>query len=337
MSTVRIAADELAGKVIDVHSHVGVSLKAYATLEYPYAQTLEGLYYRQKACGVDVNVVFPFTADLFFDPHELVKGVAKPAARPLSPAPYAVENRLLMDEVFRFCPEYEGRFLPFVSIDPERDVQAQMRNLTELEQKFPIYGIKVNPVLCQSRIRGLLESGGAFLAFARERDIPFLIHTMPYPGEAYSGTADVFEVIEQNRDIRFCLAHGILFHDGYLKRADVCPNVWVDTAALKIQVQMVHERHPVISQPDEVMPGDYSDHRKVMIRLASRFPRTIIWGTDSPAYSYICRRRQSESVMSEFRLKARYEDECAALDALSEEQRMQVCNRNTREFLFGMS
>ena len=92
----RVARAGLAGKVIDCHSHLGVSLKAYASAEYPYAQTAEGLYYRQLAGGVDVNVVFPFSADLHFDPARLVEGEMVPAERPVSPVPYTAENRLLM-------------------------------------------------------------------------------------------------------------------------------------------------------------------------------------------------------------------------------------------------
>ena len=54
MALRRLTADDLAGKVIDAHSHVGVSPAAYARMEYPYAQTVEGLYYRQLAGGVDL-------------------------------------------------------------------------------------------------------------------------------------------------------------------------------------------------------------------------------------------------------------------------------------------
>jgi len=39
MKIKRIATKDLKGKIIDVHSHVGVSLKSYATLSYPYAQS----------------------------------------------------------------------------------------------------------------------------------------------------------------------------------------------------------------------------------------------------------------------------------------------------------
>ena len=68
MKQKHLSRNALRGKVIDVHSHVGVELKHYSCLEYPYAQTAEGIYYQQLSGGVDVNVVFPFTVDLYCEP-----------------------------------------------------------------------------------------------------------------------------------------------------------------------------------------------------------------------------------------------------------------------------
>jgi hypothetical protein len=71
-----------------------------------------------------------------------------------------------------------------------------------------------------------------------------------------------------------------------------------------------------------------------MRALVERFPRTIIWGTDSPYHSYITRRLQGEEIYAEFRLKGTYEQEVAALDALTPAQQTQN-NANALAFLFG--
>ncbi|NLE67474.1 MAG: hypothetical protein GX608_08650, partial [Lentisphaerae bacterium] len=114
-------ARDLKGKTIDIHSHVGVSLKHYAKGEYPYAETLEGLYYKQLSGGIDVNVVFPFTMELFCDFHRLVDtGELVEDAAPLSPVPYELENRHLLRELYEHCPELTDRFLPFFCFDPGR-------------------------------------------------------------------------------------------------------------------------------------------------------------------------------------------------------------------------
>jgi predicted TIM-barrel fold metal-dependent hydrolase len=339
MTIRRLQAADLAGKVIDVHSHLGVSLKSYACSEYPYAQSVEGLYYRQLAGGVDVNVVFPFSPDLFFDLRRLTEGVAAPDARPISPAPYVRENQLLLQEVFCYCPELEHRFLPFVSVDPGREIAAQVAALEQLERDYPIYGIKIIPVFCQTRITSLLDEGRPLLEYARARDLPFLFHTTSDLRDGYSHASLAFEVIEHNRDLRFCLAHCIGFHQGYLERAAALGNVWVDTAAMKIQVELASQNSPVTAQGKDRFDADYSDHRRVMRRLVEAYPEMILWGSDSPAYSYMVHRRQGkgDQTFEDFRLKATYEDEVAALTSLPTELRQAVCNGNTLRFLFGRS
>jgi hypothetical protein len=329
--------NDLVGKTIDVHSHLGVSLKSYACLEYPYAQSVEGLYYRQLAGGVDVNVVFPFSPDLHFDLHRLVEGTAVPDVNPISATPYLRENRLLMQEVFVCCPELQNRFLPFVSVDPGREVAAQIAALEQLETEFPIYGIKILPVFCQMPITKLLDEGRPILEFARTRDIPFLFHTTADLGEEYSNAQLAFQVIERNSDLRFCLAHCIGFHRGYLDHSAALGNVWVDTAAMKIQVDLVAQGNTIMASGTDRFDADYADYRRVMQQLAETYPKMMLWGSDSPAYSYIVRRRQGqgENAFVDFRLKGTYEQEVAALNCLPPSLRKAASNGNTLRFLFG--
>ena len=103
-----VTARDLQDKIIDCHSHIGISLKAFSCMEYPYAQSLEGLYYRQKAAGVDVNIVFPLSASLFFDPACFTSGELRPAEHPLSETPYKVENEMV-------CGLSNGDFHPYYS------------------------------------------------------------------------------------------------------------------------------------------------------------------------------------------------------------------------------
>jgi len=331
----RLNAVDLRHKVIDCHSHIGISLKAFLCTEYPYAQSLEGLYYQQLSAGVDVNIVFPLSADLRFDPAWFARGTMRPASRPLSPLPYQVENTMVMREIFVFLPEIQHRFIPFLCVDPARETRQQLGFLRELERDFPVYGIKISAVQCQSVITSLLREGSVFLGYARERNIPFLLHTTVDPSEDYSQARLCFTVIEEHPEIRFCLAHCIGFHREYLHAADALPNVWVDTSALTIQVQCARENNQIIAAPDQRFRADYDDHRKVLLALAEEFPNTIVWGSDSPAYTYICQRKQGEHSTMDFRLKAQYSDEKDALDALPTDLRMKVSNTNTLRFLFG--
>jgi len=326
----------LAGQVIDIHAHVGISIKAYAATEFPYCQSVEGLIYRQRENGVQASVVFPFSADLYFDLPTLINaGRCEPAAAPLSPAPYEQENRMLMTEVFDFCPEHSSTLLPFVSVDPLHDVPGQLAALSLLEQNYSIYGIKISPVACQAPVTCLLSEGAPLLDFAAARDLPLLFHVTTHPEERFSQLADTFEVVERHPELRFCLAHCLGFSLEFLGRAAAAPHVWVDTAALKIQTQLANENSPITALPADRPDLDYSDHTRVLQQLVNRYPKTIIWGSDSPYYSFISRRMQAPGQYSEFRLKATYEDEKAALDALSGKAYWQVCNANSRRFLFG--
>lgn len=335
---VRLGPRDLLGKITDVHAHVGLSLKAYAASEYPYAQSLEGLHYRQRANGVDRSVVFTYTPELHFDlPTLLREGRMTPAREPPSPAPYALENRLLFTELFHFCPELADRFLPFVCIDPVRMIQEQRAALEELAAEYTVYGVKVSPVLCQSKLAGLLGPGEALLDFAEERGLPVLLHVTVDPQEEFSQAADAFRVAEARPGLRFCLAHCIGLHREFLERADALPNVWVDTSALKIQVEAAHRGERFMAPSAQRFAWNYADHLSVMRSLVDRFPDTILWGSDSPFYSYISRRLQGTGSFLEFRLKGSYEQEKAALDALEPGPREMVCARNTAEFLFGRS
>ena len=325
----------LSGKTIDAHNHAGVSINAYARQEYPYAATIEGIYYRQKACGIDMSVVFPFTPDLYFDFPSFLDCRMRPASRPISPAPYATENELLLREVYDFCPELTSRFLPFVSVDPLRKVAAQCRSLEALSRLYPVYGIKVSGVLCQAPLTAFLKQGRPLLDFARERNWPILFHTTCSMDDCYSNSELAFRVIEARPDLRFALAHAIGFQQQALDRAQRLPNVWIDSAALTIQVKLARDGSNIVAPKAQQFRADYRHPGKVLRALATALPGRMVWGSDTPAYSYICRRRQGGDTIQEFRLKAVYEDEVAALRYLPADLQREVANRNTLDFLFG--
>ena len=332
----RLCAEDLTGKIVDIHAHVGFSLKSYAQCEYPYGQTLEGLYYKHRANSVDLGVVFPFTPELHFDIEEVARtGKLRTVEDPISNAPYEIENRVLFTELYEYCPEYVDHFLPFVCIDPMRETKKQLAAIQDLERSYPIYGMKLSPVLCQAPVTELLGPGSILLDHAASAGYPIVVHVTAHAEETWSQVRDALQVARKRPDVKFCLAHCAAFHRESLDEADSMDNVWVDTSALKIQVESAYREMDFIAPPSERFQTDYSDHRIVIRDLGDRYPDTIVWGSDSPAYSYIARRIQGEGTIYEFRLKATYEDEKTALDALSPDLRIRIGSKNATHMIFG--
>ena len=309
--------EDLAGKVIDAHSHIGVALREAAQINFPYCSSAEDLAYRHKANGVDFGVVFPISPALHYDLQTVIEtGELRPAARPISRVPYERENRLLLTDVYRFCPEHSGRFLPFISVDPGRLIDEQIASLEELEQEFPIYGVKIHPLMAQSKALALLDVGAPLLAFFAERDWPVLFHATLDPTDPFSQVADILQVAERHPELRFCMAHCIGCHRPSFERAAELPNMYVDTAALKIQVELFRaDKARGDAWSAQMLDLDYDDHTRLFQQLVERYPTTLLWASDSPYHSYITRRLQGEGVYREFRLKGTYEEEMAALDA----------------------
>ncbi len=307
-----------SGKIIDVHSHVGIHAGMCENLDYPCCQSIEGLYYRQLSSGVDVNVVFPF------------------GSYPTSSFPYEIDNLRLMKEVYEFCPEISDRFLPFICFDTKEKVPQQMHAAKELAEKYEIYGIKINPVDRKVPVSTLAGEGKAILDFASERNIPLLFHTVPAGVDEYSSAEDILKIAGNNPHLRFCLAHSLLFCKDLLERANALLNVWVDTAALKIQVDLVRE---LVSKgsinKERLIEADFDNYTDIMQKLVAAYPDLILWGTDSPAYTFMTTRQQASGEFYDFRLKGRYEDEIAALECLDQHHINKVASQNSLKFIFG--
>jgi hypothetical protein len=83
-----IHRQDLVGKVIDAHSHIGIALREAAQINFPYCSSAEDLAYRQKANGIDFGVVFPIAPTLHYDlPTLIATGELRPAEHPISPVP----------------------------------------------------------------------------------------------------------------------------------------------------------------------------------------------------------------------------------------------------------
>ncbi len=328
----RITRRHLAGKIIDVHTHAGIALCAYLMGSYPYAQSVESLLYRMNANCVDAAVTFPTWESVYFDAARFLKDrVRVPARPPMAQAPFVLENRLLCEEVYDRTPGAPGRILPFACVDPGRCVGRQATQLESLADEYPLYGIKISGVMIQSSHRHLLGKGTPFVHLAKERNWPILLHSTAYAGDRFCHNSINLAVARRYPRVRFCLAHCLGFDKACLDEADAMDNVWVDSGAMKIQV----EAEEILAPPDRRFRSDYRNYKRVFADLVRAYPRTMLWGSDSPAYTYVERRRYADGSQVNFRLQGSYEQEKAALDSLPPRQRVAVGNHNTCRFLFG--
>jgi len=129
----------LKSKIIDAHTHVGISINNYlATASYPYAMTVEDLIVRMDFLGIGKSVVFPFESSYY----PLIgdeKVLDSPA---MSKFPYEKENENLLREIYDVFPEYSERLIPFMMFDPSRETEKQAEHLSKLRKKYKIFGLK---------------------------------------------------------------------------------------------------------------------------------------------------------------------------------------------------
>jgi len=167
-------------------------------------------------------------------------------------------------------------------------------------------------------------------------DLPLILHSVPAGLDQYSPAEEILDIARRFPSTRFCLTHSLVFCKDLLDQADSLPNVWVDTAALKIQVDLARELLTTGQlESRRLISNDLSNHHAIMRLLAEMYPDSILWGTDSPAYTFHTIRQQGENTFYDFKMKGRYEDEISALRVLSEKTMRRVANENTLKYLFG--
>jgi predicted TIM-barrel fold metal-dependent hydrolase len=304
--------------LIDGHNHVGVELQAYLRGHYPYAQTLPDMVGQGTALGVTHWVAFPMVSHFGMDLAALQRGSVEPDAR-LQTAPYAFENRRLQEELHLLCPHLLGRVFPFAMVDPLRATREQAAELRRLRERYPIYGLKVQASMLQAPALSLLGPGRVLLELAEEWDLPLVVHTAVYPGDPWSQPDDLLRVADAAPRVRFCLGHACRFDRPSLDRIAQSPNLWFDCSAHVIQCRLAVQGSPHVAPQGRRFEADYTRPEQVLRGLAEAYPGKLVWGSDSPYYTY---------VDADLALWSDYAAEAACLHALPEPIRTAVGCRN---------
>ncbi len=308
---------------IDCHNHVGVEMLFYLGGHFPYAQSAVALYDDGRLNGIDAFLVFPFVTNLSHSIPALRRGEIDPTGA-FESVPYAFENRRLLQEVHQLFPQVGRSMIPFVILDPARECDAQVEGLRKLADEFPFYGLKIQSTIIQSDITELLRKGRGFVDFAAERNLPFIIHSSIHPNDCWAQAESILKVAEAVPEVRFCLAHSCRFDKPSLDRVAELDNTWFDCSAHAIHCDLATQDSPVVAVPERRIRSDFHDPGQVLLDMAEAYPDKLIWGSDSPFYSYVDKN---------LALMSSYKREVDCFKPLSPAQLEAITWNNTLKFL----
>lgn len=310
-------------QMIDCHNHLGAELGAYLRSEFPYGQHLTTLVEDGAKNGIKRFVVFPMVANLSLNLSRLMIGEVSLEGG-LESVPYAFENRRMMQEIHEYFPEDGAKTIPFVMLDPARKQTEQVAALRALREEYDFYGLKIQSTMLQAPITSLQGEGGVFVDLAREWKLPFLIHSSVLPTDVWAQASDIIDIAGQTPDVRFCVAHSCRFDRVQLDRIAQLDNCWFDCSAHGIHCDLAAQNSPVVAPPERRFPSDYRDRATVLHNLAQAYPDKLMWGSDSPYYSFVAGfQDQNIALLSSYREEADY------LHALPEELKTRAGQTNT--------
>ena len=122
--------------------------------------------------------------------------------------------------------------------------------------------------------------------------------------------------------MRFCVAHSCRFDRVQLDRLARLPNAWFDCSAHIIHCHLACRDAPPVAPSERRFATDYTRPERVLRDLAEAYPGKLLWGSDSPYYSFAARGGTA--------LFSSYGDEGACLHALPPPLLREVAFTNTQ-------
>lgn len=322
-------------RLLDVHTHVGISPHLFLSHSFPNCQGLRDAHEQNVRAGISHAVVFPMCESLWYHMPSLQKGHVRPGGG-IGAAPFAFENEQLLRQVHRMFPEYRNEFIPFAMVDTLRETKKQVAVLEKLIDEFPFYGLKVHPRSTAAAITTLGKEGRPLLDFATAHDLPILVHAaFPESPDPLSRVGPLFDLARAHPRIRFCAAHFGGFNRRVLEEADLLDNVWIDAAALVIGCECVRRKIRIYDCGPGKIPADYKDPPSVFAAIARRHPDTFMWGSDNPFHTWVSEARLPTGRVIKCRLWSTLEQEVALLRDVKGALRRKVAVENALRFLEG--
>ena len=332
---------QIAGRIrrgrglIDAHAHLGADLALFYNGDYPYAISAEDHGVRMAQSGIEAVLCFPWVYTNYFAMAPFRRGRFRRDPRGGSDFPYAFENERLCREIYEAFPEYAGRLLPFAFFDPARHPREQASGIRKLASRYPLFGLKTATSYLQSPITALLGRGACLLDLAAELDVPVTIHSAVLPGDPWADVFEILKVVKARPDVRFAIAHTCRFDRRALDAAAGLPNGFVDFSAFHIHCALAQQNHPAVAAKPHRFPADYRHHAAAMQRIAEAYPKTMLWGSDTPAHLWKSRFRNDKGEEVWMDLPCGPATEVDELRKLPPSLQRRIGHDNTVKFLFG--
>jgi predicted TIM-barrel fold metal-dependent hydrolase len=319
--------------IIDGHTHVGISPAFYHQYGYPYALSFEDLVIRMESLGIDHSIVFPFVHSAFYQIDNQSSQI-KTTTRYCN-FPYELENRNLLNEIYEIFSEHSQKGVPFLMFDPSRKTKEQAEHLEELSTEYPVFGLKTATTYIQAFVNDLETKGEPILDVARKKQLPIIFHSAVNPDDPWASVYDIIDFAERHPDIRVCIAHTTRFVQPVLIKANSLDNCFVDVSAFIIHCKLAMQNSPAVASEKIRFSANYSDPLSVMKRLVESYPKTILWGSDTPFYYWIQKYYTGDGTLVQDRLQCGYKEETQLLKNLPAEMRKRIAYENIMRFIFG--
>ena len=319
--------------VIDVHTHIGISPKFYYQFGYPYALSFEDLVFRMEVLGIDHSVIFPFVDSRFYvnDPDSSeIKTTTE-----YCNFPYEIENKNLLNEINEIFPQYSHKALPFLMFDPSRETEKQAGFIESLLEKHPVFGLKTATTYIQAFVNDLETKGKPILDVAKRHMLPITFHSSVHPEDPWAQAQDIVNFAERHPEIRVCIAHSARFSKSILERADKLDNCYVDFSAFIIHCKLAKQNSPSVAAQKHRFVANYNKPRSVMKKLAEAYPKTMLWGSDTPFNYWIQKYYTADGKLVEDRLDCGYREEMGLVNNLPKSIKTNITYKNNLRYLFG--
>lgn len=234
--------------------------------------------------------------------------------------PYQVENMALL----KGCENTDYPVLPFMGIDPSNHVREQVESLRQIYEKGEIFGLKLHTLATGITANKLL--GSEFVDFAKEKNIPILIHSGL--GDEYSHPRNIIKLAKLSPSLRVCVAHLAWLDEETIKEVAKSDNMFIDTCPFLQICNRVRKGSKMVFSSNLIDPDKPAES---MLRYYNLLKNNLIWGTDEPWTKCISARGNISSNHT-------YHDEAevmANLFQISPRSAFNIASRNTERFLFG--